>query len=79
MCRCGKLYIYLSVLCYSKSMSLRERFYRVYANIPLSLRQEVVLVLEDETISWKIAKLEIDNKTKIGEQVLQKLNALELI
>ena len=60
-------------------MDLKERFYKVYNNLPLNLREEVVLVLDDESITWKVARLEIDNDTKLSKIILEKLSSLEFI
>lgn len=60
-------------------MTPKDKFYKVYANVPLNLREEVILVVDDEPISWKIAKLEIDGDTKIAIKILQKLEALSVI
>jgi len=60
-------------------MSKKEKFYKVYSNLPLNLRDEIVLVVGDEPITWKVAKLEIDNNTKLGEVILEKLEALKII
>ena len=60
-------------------MDKKQSFYKVYANLPLDLRQEIILVLENEPISWAVAKLEIDNETTLGKQILEKLESLEVI
>ena len=60
-------------------MNLGERFYKVYRNLPLGIREETILVINDDPITWKVAKLEIDNKTPISKQILEKLAALEFI
>ena len=60
-------------------MSLQERFYKVYNNLPLNLRDEVILVINDETITWKVARLEIDQNTELSKTILEKLAALEVI
>ncbi|MBI5001953.1 hypothetical protein HZC31_01060 [Candidatus Woesearchaeota archaeon] len=59
---------------------LRERFLKVYANLPLNIRKEIIAVL-DKTgpISWDVAYLEIQNKTKIGDMILKKLEKLRII
>lgn len=58
---------------------LKERFYKVYNNLPLNLREEVVLVINNEPITWRVAKLEIDSNTKLSEEILEKLEALNII
>lgn len=60
-------------------MTQKEKFYKVYANVPLGLREEVILVMDDEPISWKIARVEIDGETKIAKKILGKLEALKII
>jgi len=57
----------------------KERFFKVYANLPLNLREEVVLVINDEPITWKVAYLEISGHTKLGKQILEKLVFLKFI
>ena len=61
-------------------MAGKERFFKVYANLPLNLREEVVLVLPEKgPITWQVAYLEIINDTKLGAEILKKLIELELI
>lgn len=57
----------------------KEKFFKVYANLPINLREEIILVINNEPITWKIAFLEISNDTKLGEGILNKLEALQLI
>ncbi|MDO8538260.1 MAG: hypothetical protein Q7S21_05225 [archaeon] len=60
------------------------RFLKIYANLPLNAREEVVLVIKnnegkDTPISWNVAYFEIKNNTKLGEQILKKLIELKII
>lgn len=64
----------------------KGRFLEVYQNLPLGERRNTILVLEDDKkrnekspISWDVAFLEIDQETKIGEIILNKLIHLKLI
>jgi len=52
---------------------------KVYSNLPLPLRKEVVIVINDQPISWEVAYLEIKNKTKLGEKIQKRLEELEII
>ena len=57
-----------------------DKFFKVYANLPLNLREEIVLVLPDlGPITWKIAYLEISGGTPVGEKILKKLTELQVI
>ena len=47
-------------------MNKEQRFYKIYSNLPLNLREEVIAVIEDEPLTWQVAKLEIDGKTKLS-------------
>jgi hypothetical protein len=70
---------------------LKARFLKVYQNLPLSERKNMILLLEGEDekkggkikkkepLSWDIAYLEIDQETKKGEKILNKLIELNLI
>ncbi|MDP1722347.1 MAG: hypothetical protein Q8L37_03990 [Candidatus Gottesmanbacteria bacterium] len=60
-------------------MTLQERFYKVYNNLPLNLREEVIVVLDNEPITWKVAKLEVDQDTKLSRIILEKLEGLGVL
>ena len=60
-------------------MSPKEKFYKIYGNLPLSTRDEIVLALNGEGISWKVAKLYIDNDTPLAKIILAKLEELRII
>ncbi len=55
------------------------RFMEVYSNIPINLRKEIILVIDDQPISWNVAYLEIKNNTPLGNRILQKLIEMEII
>lgn len=53
--------------------SLYTRFQQIYANLPLSQRSEVVVVIDNEPLTWNAAKLEVDNNTDKAKEILEKL------
>ena len=58
----------------------RENFLKLYANLPINLRKEVILVLEEHgPITWEVAYLEVENKTELGSMILTKLKELKII
>lgn len=66
----------------------RERFLRIYANLPLSVRKEIILALEEkgeggiiikQPITWEVAYLEVKNNTPKSEKILEKLEELKII
>jgi len=65
---------------------LKKRFLMVYQNLPLKERRNTILLIENkkdkdkkEPISWDIAYIEIEQETKTGEEILNKLIRLNLI
>jgi len=61
-------------------MENKDRFFKVYSNLPINLRNEVILVLPDKgPITWNVAFLEINNETELGEIILKKLVELKII
>ncbi|MFH1780984.1 MAG: hypothetical protein ABH841_03215 [Candidatus Nealsonbacteria bacterium] len=61
-------------------MKDKDRFFKVYSNLPINLRNEVILVLSDKgPITWNVAFLEINNETELGEIILKKLIELKII
>lgn len=60
-------------------MEGRERFLKIYADIPLNLRKEIILVINKEPITWNVAYVEVVNKTKKSLEILKKLEKLKII
>lgn len=62
----------------------KEKFLKVYSNLPINLREEIILVLgvlanEKVPITWNVAYLEIKNDTDLGKEILNKLEELKFI
>lgn len=58
----------------------KEKFLKTYANLPLGIRQEIVLVLDDRRpITWDVAFVEVQADTPLSKQILEKLALLEII
>lgn len=60
-------------------MSLKTKFLQIYANLPLNLRREIIVVIDDEPLTWNAAKIEIENDTEKGEEILEKLVKLGIL
>lgn len=60
-------------------MDKKSQFLKVYANLPLGARDEIVAVVEGEPLTWKAAKLEIEQETPKGKQVLETLTSLKIL
>jgi len=57
----------------------KERFFEVYANIPFGFRGGIILVLDDEPITWHSARIEIQSDTKLGQRILEQLVTLGIL
>jgi len=62
-----------------KNAGLRERFLKIYADIPLNLRKEITLIIDKEPITWNVAYVEILNKTEKSKKILKMLEELKII
>lgn len=60
-------------------MNLQTKFLQIYANLPLNQRQGVVVVIDNEPLSWNAVKLEVDQNTEKGKQILELLVKLGIV
>lgn len=60
-------------------MDKKSQFLKTYASLPLGARDEIVAVVEGEPLTWKAAKLEIEQDTPKGKQVLETLTSLKIL
>jgi len=59
---------------------MKERFLKVYSNLPLNLRDEIVAVLPGKgPITWNVAYSEVNSSTPLGEEILATLDELKII
>ena len=57
----------------------KARFMKVYSDLPINIRREVISIIDKEPISWNVAFLEIKNETELGEKILNNLISLGFI
>lgn len=60
-------------------MERTSKFLKIYANLPLNQRNEIIVVLGDEELTWNAAKIEIANDTEKGKEILEKLSLLGIL
>ena len=56
-----------------------DRFFRVYDNIPINTRKELIVIIDDKPITWDIAYKEIKNESSLGYKIFNKLVKLKFI
>ncbi|MBS3089143.1 hypothetical protein J4402_05235 [Candidatus Pacearchaeota archaeon] len=57
----------------------REKFLKIYAEIPEGLRADIIAIVDNKTYTWDTAYLEIKDKTKLGEKILKTLKSVGII
>lgn len=57
----------------------REKFLKIYANLPEPERYQVIAIVGNKTYSWNVAYMEISNNTELGNKILQKMHLLGII
>ncbi len=60
-------------------MNLQAKFLQIYANLPLNQRTEIVVVVDNEPFTWNAIKIEVENNTDKGNEILGKLVELGII
>lgn len=60
-------------------MDKKEAFFKVYSNVPIEERSNVVVVINKQPISWALAYQEIKNDTSTGQKILKILEELGII
>jgi len=61
------------------NMAQKEDFFTIYANLPIEEREKVVVVIDNQPISWNVAYYEIKNDTNRGYKILNALKDLDII
>lgn len=57
----------------------KEKFLKIYANVPISVRQEIILTIDNKPITWDVAFFEVYNNSLRAPEILEKLEKLEII
>ena len=57
----------------------KERFIEVYSNIPLGVRREIILVVDNKHITWNAAYIEVSEDSKLGKEILKKFENLGIL
>lgn len=60
-------------------MDNRTLFLKIYANLPLGMRDEIVVVVDNEPMTWNAVRLEVEQDTKKGQQALEILEKLGIL
>jgi len=57
----------------------KAKFLKVFSNLPLGLREDVIAVIKGKPVTWNALFVEIDQDTRNGKEILNKLKEMEII
>jgi len=60
-------------------MDKRAKFMTIFANVPETLRNDVIIIIKERPYTWNTSFIEIRDKTNIGKEILVGLEELEII
>ena len=58
---------------------IEAKFLKIYANLSIKDRNEIIVVINNEPFTWNSAELEIEQDTLIGKKILTKLVKLGIL
>ena len=57
----------------------RETFLKIYSNLPIKTREEVIVVVAGKPITWNVAYTEVKNNTFLGKEIFKKLKDIGIM
>ncbi|HUY70099.1 MAG TPA: hypothetical protein VMV00_00845 [Candidatus Baltobacteraceae bacterium] len=60
-------------------MGLKEDFIKIYSDLPVAIRNQIVFVLDGKPMTWNVAYIEVINDTKDSSIILSQLRKLGII
>ena len=62
------------------NLAPKERFLKIYANLPLGVRGEIIATIDNiGPVTWNSTYIEIEGNTDLGNKILSELDKLEII
>lgn len=62
------------------SLNPREKFLKIYADLPLGVRSEIIATLpETGPLTWNSAYVEISQNTPLAKKILSELDEMDII
>jgi hypothetical protein len=54
-------------------------FLRIFANLPIPLREEIIYSDDGRPVSWSAAFIEVQGDTELGKKILGRLKEMKII
>ncbi len=58
---------------------MKSKFLKVYANLPVGVRSEIIAVIDNEPMTWNVCWLEVKQNTKLSKKILEYLTKMKFI
>jgi len=60
-------------------MTPKDKFRKIYANLPYNLREEIIAVVDGSPFTWNAARIEVENDTEKGKKILENIVKIGII
>lgn len=60
-------------------MDKSSLFNKIYANLPIGMRGEIVVVVDDIPMTWNVIYVEVQNSTPLAAKALNKLHKFGIL
>lgn len=57
----------------------KSAFIRIYSDLPENIRKEIIVIIDEKPYTWDAAYFEVNDDTKLGKKILEKLKSMGLI
>ena len=57
----------------------KEKFLEAYTNLPETEKNQIIVIIDDEGLSWDDAYKTIMENSELGEKILKKLEAMGIL
>ncbi len=60
-------------------MVQKAKFLKIYANVPDALREDILVVVNQQPYTWNTAFLEVRNDTLLGKKIIKVLEEMKIL
>ena len=58
---------------------LKRKFFKVFASVPDPLRDEIVVLIGDDSYTWRTANAEIEHNTEKAKMILKQFQKIGVV
>jgi hypothetical protein len=57
----------------------KAKFLKAYAQVPTSLREQIIVIVDEQHYNWNSVLFEIKNNTQLSKKILNTLSNMNII